>query len=89
MFDRVWLMCFRCKCEFFVEALRLQAQPARACPNCGTPFDHTGMGLLTEGLRTLADASRTVTFRLEGDQKLLDAARTVQFLLTADKEPRL
>ena len=78
MYNRVWLVCHVCKCEFNVDLVRLQQQPQRSCPNCGQLFDIRGMGLLVQGLEQIAQAASTVKFRLEGDQRLVDIARVVR-----------
>jgi len=71
-------MCHVCKCEFAVDAIRLQQQPQRGCPNCGQLFDIRGMGMLAAGIEQLNQAAGTVKFRLEGDQRLLEIARVIR-----------
>jgi len=78
MIHRIWLMCHVCKCEFFVDFVRLQQQPQRSCPNCSQLFDIRGMGMLAQALEQLNQAAGTVKFRLEGDQRMLEIARVVR-----------
>ena len=90
MYNKIWLCCAACKCEFMVELIRLQNQPNRACPNCGQLFDIRGMGILTQALEQLNEAAGLVTFRLRGDQRLGEVARalrTAQLLLSPAGQP--
>ncbi|HJN15345.1 MAG TPA: hypothetical protein QGH10_07645 [Armatimonadota bacterium] len=78
MFNKVWLTCHTCKCEFSAEVVRLQQQPQRTCPNCGQMFDIRGMGMLTQALDQLIQASALVNFRFRGDQRLTEIARALR-----------
>ncbi|MGQ9729922.1 MAG: hypothetical protein ACUVX8_01485 [Candidatus Zipacnadales bacterium] len=78
MYNKIWLICHTCKCEFFVDFVRLQQQPQRACPNCGQLFDIRGMGLLVKAIEQFIQAAATVKFRFESDQRLLEIARVIR-----------
>ncbi|MGD8239218.1 MAG: hypothetical protein PVH68_11735 [Armatimonadota bacterium] len=87
MYQRVYLLCYACKCEFHVETHQLTTNPQRSCPNCGQVFDYVGISTLAEGLARLADASGTVQFRLPSDKGLADLHRLIKQLVAAAQEP--
>ncbi len=87
MYNRVYLVCFHCKNEFYVDLMQLQAGADRACPNCRQPFDYVGLGLLTQGLQSLNEAAQTVNFRLEEGQQLKLVKRGIRALLQGAQEP--
>jgi len=86
VYQRVYLLCYTCKCEFHVETHQLASNPQRSCPNCGQMFDYVGLSALTEGLSRLADASGTVQFRLPEAQTLMQLHRTVREFVAAAQE---
>ena len=86
MYQRVYLLCYTCKCEFHVETHQLNVNPQRVCPNCGQVFDYLGISTLAEGLARLADASGTVQFRLEADQELVRLHRAIRYVVAAVQE---
>lgn len=86
MYRSATLVCFHCKCEFTVDRLQLEAQPDRACPNCGQRFDFVGTGLLAEGLRKLEEASQSLTFRLPEAQEYRQLRLAIASVVTAANE---
>ena len=87
MYQRVYLICYACKCEFHVETHQLTTNPQRSCPNCAQVFDYVGLSTLAEALSRLADASGTIQFRLEADHELARLSHSIQRVVAAVREP--
>jgi hypothetical protein len=86
MYQRVYLICYACKCEFHVERHQLSTNPQRSCPNCAQVFDYVGLSNLAEALARLADASGTIQFRLEADHELARLSHAIRRVVDAAHE---
>ncbi|MFQ6131870.1 MAG: hypothetical protein ACE5R4_07515 [Armatimonadota bacterium] len=78
MYRRAYFTCHSCKCEFFLELNQLQANPDRACPNCGQRFDLVGMSNVAQALALLEEARSAVTFQLQEARDLRRIMRVLQ-----------
>jgi predicted Zn finger-like uncharacterized protein len=87
VYRKVYLVCFHCKAEFYVDRMQLEANADRRCPNCMQAFDFVGLGLLAQALRNLAEAEQTLTFRLDPAQELHDLKRTFAAIWQAAQGP--